>query len=85
MPFVFGVIRYGPVRKEPVSVLPIAKAVLGTSVASITADSTPLSSRRIREDFLAIFFLLSVIFYAVKSTVLPFADIISAAIRSSSV
>ena len=51
MPFVFGVIRYGPVRKEPVSVLPIAKAVLGTSVASITADSTPLSSRRIREDF----------------------------------
>ena len=38
---------------------PIAEAVLGTSVASITADSTPLSSRRIREDFLAIFFLLS--------------------------
>ena len=56
MPFVFGVIRYGPVRKEPVSVLPIAKAVLGTIVASITADSTSLISRRIREDFLAIFF-----------------------------
>ena len=37
----------------------IAEAVLGTSVASITADSAPLSSSRIREDFLAIYFLLS--------------------------